>query len=145
MKIIEIIKNNKQVLGVAKFNCERVLMELLTFEERLTECRLKLGLSQMKLALKCGLTQAAIAQYESETRRPSFDQLWSLADALKITVNYLIGKNETSCSDLAADSRISEMMEGMWTFSEKQKYQLFRVYEFLASRYEKETGATVLE
>ena len=117
----------------------------LTFEERLTECRLKLGLSQVKLALKCGLTQAAIAQYESGTRRPSFDQLWSLADALKVTVNYLIGKNETSCSDLAADSRISEMMEGMWTFSEKQKYQLFRAYEFLASRYEKETGTAVLE
>ena len=52
--------------------------------------RRNLGLSQAQLAEKCGITQQAIHLIEKGARKPSFDTLLKLAEALKVTVNDLV-------------------------------------------------------
>ncbi len=63
-----------------------------TFGERLRRTREDKGLSQGDLAHKTGLQPSAISHFESGRRSPSFDNLKRLADALAVTIDYLMGR-----------------------------------------------------
>lgn len=58
---------------------------------RLKEVRTAKGLSQRKLANKVGISQQAIAMYETHRREPKQETWQALADALGVTVPYLQG------------------------------------------------------
>jgi transcriptional regulator with XRE-family HTH domain len=105
---------------------------------RIHDRRLKLKMTQTQLAQKANLTPAAISQFESGTRKPSFDTLSSLADALKVTTDYLLGKKEQSYDDLLADPKVSIMFRGIMEFPEKDKETMFEFYEFLKAKNERE-------
>lgn len=62
------------------------------FSERLRAAREKRGLSQGDLASRAGLQASAISHFETGTRKPSFDNLRRLADALDVTTDYLLGR-----------------------------------------------------
>lgn len=62
------------------------------FPQRLQALREKRGLSQEELAKRSGLQPTAISHFETGTRKPSFDNLRRLADALETTVDYLMGR-----------------------------------------------------
>lgn len=62
------------------------------FPRHLREAREKRGLSQGDLARRTGLKASAISHFETGTRKPSFDNLRRLADALEITTDYLLGR-----------------------------------------------------
>lgn len=62
------------------------------FPQRLRAARELRGLSQGELALKARLQPSAVSHFETGTRRPSFDNLRRLADALGITTDYLLGR-----------------------------------------------------
>lgn len=62
------------------------------FPERLRTAREKRGLSQGELAARAGLQPSAISHFETGTRKPSFDNLRRLADALEATTDYLLGR-----------------------------------------------------
>ncbi|MXV84576.1 helix-turn-helix transcriptional regulator, partial [Candidatus Poribacteria bacterium] len=93
--------------------------------------RHELKLTQTELAKVANLTPAAISQFESGARKPSFKTLSSLSDALKVTTDYLLGKANKSYDDLLADPKISAMFKGMMEFTEKDKETLYEFYEFL--------------
>ena len=101
---------------------------------RIKNRRLDLKMTQTQLAEKATLTPAAISQFESGARKPSFDTLSSLADALKVTTDYLLGKKEQGYDDLLADPRVSVMFRGIMELSEKDKETMFEFYEFLKSK-----------
>lgn len=64
------------------------------FAERLRHARETLrGLTQSQLAEKTGLPATSISHFENPegTRKPSFDNLRRLANALDVTTDYLIG------------------------------------------------------
>jgi transcriptional regulator with XRE-family HTH domain len=61
------------------------------FAARLREVRERLGLSQAQLAERTGLQPSAIAHFEAERRKPSFDNVRRLAKALLISADYLLG------------------------------------------------------
>lgn len=66
------------------------------FAERLRHARETLrGLTQSQLAEKTGLPATSISHFENPegTRKPSFDNLRRLANALDITTDYLIGRS----------------------------------------------------
>ena len=98
--------------------------------------RRELNLTQTELAKVANLTPAAISQFESGARKPSFKTLSSLSDALKVTTDYLLGKTEKSYDDLLADPKISAMFRGMMEFTEKDKETLYEFYEFLKTKAE---------
>src|ERR1700730_2085399 len=64
------------------------------FPERLRSARDKRGLNQSELAKRAGLQASAISHFETGARKPSFDNLKRLADALEVTTDYLLGRVE---------------------------------------------------
>ena len=92
------------------------------------------SITQTELAKQSSLTPAAISQFESGTRKPSFDTLSNLADALKVTTDYLLGKRRESYDDLLADPKVSMMFKGMMELPEKDKEMMFEFYQFLRTR-----------
>ncbi len=62
------------------------------FPARLRAAREKRNLSQGDLASRTGLQASAISHFETATRKPSFDNLRRLADALDVTTDYLLGR-----------------------------------------------------
>ena len=59
---------------------------------RLERFRNDAGLSQTQLAAAVGTSQSAISQMESGDRKPSFDMLRRLAQALNISTAHLLGE-----------------------------------------------------
>jgi transcriptional regulator with XRE-family HTH domain len=53
------------------------------------------GLSKAKVAAESGLDPAVLSHFEAGTRKPSFENLKKLADALKVTTDYLLGRSDT--------------------------------------------------
>ncbi|MDP3608024.1 MAG: helix-turn-helix transcriptional regulator [Methylophilus sp.] len=67
------------------------------FAERLRDARERLrGLKQTQLAEKAGLPVTSISHFENPegTRKPSFDNLRRLANALDVTTDYLLGLSD---------------------------------------------------
>src|SRR6516162_932375 len=62
------------------------------FAERLRIARATRELSQEGLAKRANLQATAISHFETGTRKPSFDNLRRLADALDVTTDYLLGR-----------------------------------------------------
>ena len=101
---------------------------------RIRKQRMKLGITQTALAKAAKLTPAAISQFESGSRKPSFDALLKLAKALKITTDYLLGLKRPSYEDILADPKISAMFRGIMRLSERDKETIIEFYEFIKSR-----------
>ena len=63
------------------------------FQERLRTAREQLRKwSQSELAGRAGLPPSSIAHFETGSRKPSFDTLRRLANALEVTTDYLLGR-----------------------------------------------------
>ena len=64
------------------------------FAERLKQVRLAKGLKGPQLAEKISVSKAAISQFESGKSRPCLDVLARLADALDVSVDFLLGRTD---------------------------------------------------
>lgn len=84
------------------------------FRKRLVETRKLRGCSQEGLATKAGLPPTTISHFESGKRKPSFDNLRKLGDALEVSIDFLMG-------------RVDEHQSG----STKETVEIFRDYENL--------------
>jgi transcriptional regulator with XRE-family HTH domain len=62
------------------------------FPARLKSARDLRGLNQDQLAARSGLQSSAISHFETGGRKPSFDNLKRLADALGVSTDYLLGR-----------------------------------------------------
>jgi transcriptional regulator with XRE-family HTH domain len=80
------------------------------FPERLRAAREKRGLSQGELAARAGLQASAISHFETGSRKPSFDNLRRLADALNVTTDYLLGR-VTEAEALAGSDKLHRHLE----------------------------------
>lgn len=99
--------------------------------DRIRECRESKGLSKTDLSEKTGLTIAAISQFESGERAPSMESLKKLADALEISVDYLIGIAEE-----ISDSNIKAIFRGLEKLTKKDKEEMIHFYQFLKARHD---------
>ena len=88
------------------------------FPERLRTAREHRELSQGGLADRAGLQASAVSHFETAGRKPSFDNLKKLADALNVSTDYLLGRTAE--------------MEG----SAKTGDRLHRHYAGLSSEYQ---------
>lgn len=61
------------------------------FKDRLKELRIENNLSQTELAKQSGLSQAAIAKWESGDRTPNMHCIIILTKFFKTDANYLLG------------------------------------------------------
>lgn len=73
------------------------------FPKRLRAARERRGLSQGELAERAGWQASAVSHFETGTRKPSFDNLKRLADALDVTTDYLLGRVDDPAGLAGAD------------------------------------------
>jgi transcriptional regulator with XRE-family HTH domain len=64
--------------------------------QTIIDCRKAKGLTQEQLAKLLGVTQGTVSQWENGLTHPAFNMLPRLANALGVTVDELIGKEEAS-------------------------------------------------
>lgn len=74
------------------------------FSVRLRSAREKRDLNQGELAKRAGLQPSAVSHFETGSRKPSFDNLRRLADALKVSTDYLLGRVSEEESLAGADT-----------------------------------------
>jgi transcriptional regulator with XRE-family HTH domain len=65
------------------------------FGTRLKEARERQGLSQAQLADRAEMQPSAIAHFEANRRKPSFENVRRLAKALTVSSDYLLGVQAT--------------------------------------------------
>lgn len=68
----------------------------MTFGEKLRTTRLSLNISQSELAQKTGISERSLYTYEQSGILPRSNNLKKLADALNVSVSYLLDENETN-------------------------------------------------
>ena len=65
------------------------------FGARLKEARERQGLSQAELGDRAGMQPSAIAHFEANRRKPSFENVRRLATALGVSSDFLLGVQAT--------------------------------------------------
>lgn len=78
------------------------------YSKRIKELRLEKKLSQQELGDMIGITKVSICGYENGTRTPSLETFDILADILKTSTDYLLGRTdkrniETKQQDISID------------------------------------------
>lgn len=66
------------------------------FYKKLKELRSKKDISQAELARSLGMSQQAIAKWETEKATPDPEMLIKIADFFGVTTDYLLGRDETN-------------------------------------------------
>jgi transcriptional regulator with XRE-family HTH domain len=79
-----------------------------TFGQRLREIRETRELSQSDLARLAGMQPSAIAHFEADRRKPSFDNTRALAQALKVTTDYLLGTAQATATAFRDEGKLSD-------------------------------------
>lgn len=87
--------------------------------DQIKNYRLSVGLTQLKLAKKTGLSPAAISQYESGTRTPTVEAIKKIAEVLEISVDVLVG---------------SEALPSEEQKKEIEDFSMFRKYKGLSEQ-----------
>ena len=67
----------------------------MTFGEKLKTVRLSLNLSQSELSEKTGISERSLYTYEQTGILPRSNNLRKLAEALNVSVSYLLDEEET--------------------------------------------------
>lgn len=67
-----------------------------TFGARLREMRNSRDLTQSELARLAGMQPSAIAHFEADRRKPSFDNVRALSKALQVSSDLLLGSSEAT-------------------------------------------------
>ena len=70
------------------------LIYMLDFGSHLKTVRKSKGFTQKQLAEAIGATEAGVQNYERGARKPTFDMLIALANALDVSLDYLVGRSD---------------------------------------------------
>ena len=98
-----------------------------SFEKRLVDARTRLNISQSDLASKTFLSRPQINYFETGARKPDIDKLKSIADALNVSIDYLLCRtNNRDISNTTISNKIGlsdESIDKLKQFTEKDNYQ----------------------
>ena len=93
----------------------------MTFGDRIILIRKQLKWSQDDLAKKIGTSAPIIGRYEREEIKPSIDVAAKLADALGVTLDYLLGKSD----NMILDKKNLQRLEDIEQLPEEDKHNIF--------------------
>ncbi len=83
------------------------------FKARLRTARELRELSQGELAKRAGLQASVVSHFETGTRKPSFDNLKRLADALRVTTDYLLARTDDMEGSVVSADRLHRHYAGL--------------------------------
>ncbi len=104
------------------------------FAERLRTARELRKLSQSELAQQTNLQPSAVSHFETGRRSPSFQNLKTLADALKVTTDFLIGRTDDFTNSSAVSLKLLRHAERM---SDEDLKTLTSMAEMMARKQKK--------
>jgi transcriptional regulator with XRE-family HTH domain len=81
----------------------------MTFGEKLAYCRKQKKSSQQELGKISGISGDIIGKYERDEMKPSIETAKKLADALEISLDYLVGDAELKMLDKKTLQRIQDI------------------------------------
>lgn len=113
------------------------------FGEKVRVKRQEKSLTQAELAKKAGITQATISRVESgEMLQLGSDKLRSLAKALDVSVDFLVGKiDRMEFHDSLINDQIAKVIfRGYEKLSEERKRQVLEYVEFLVKQEKSKRG-----
>ena len=104
---------------------------------RIKRCRLALGMSKARLASKAGLSRPTITYYENHQTTPTLQSLRKLANALGVTVDYLVGieKDPKDSGDL----KIRLLFKNIGELNEQEILLMEEMYDRIRKRNGKRT------
>lgn len=80
-----------------------------TIGARLKELREKRGFTQMEIAGLLGMNRANFSHYERNTAMPPADVLGQMADILRVTTDYILGRSNLDVSDNNSRTLLSDI------------------------------------
>lgn len=110
--------------------------------KRLTALRKKRSLTQEELAIKVNTTKGTISNYENGHSTPPHETLVALADTLKTTTDYLLGRsNQASAIDTPEEPVVQLLMRSKDEMSPESFDRLSRVIEELTKSFVEEVDS----
>ena len=98
------------------------------FPQRLVLLRNEHNVTQEELGEVLGVSKGSVSKYEKGTAKPSYKNLWEIADYFHVSVDYLIGKSDAFQADPVEQVFINDVLE---LFEELDQEQKDRMLEFL--------------
>ena len=81
------------------------------------------------MAEKTDLTVSAISQFENGDRDPNLESLNKLANALEVSTDYLIGREEK-----LSDDNVKAMFRGVQNMDAKTKMEMLGFFQYLQAK-----------
>jgi transcriptional regulator with XRE-family HTH domain len=91
----------------------------------IADLRKEKDMSQTELANKTGISQVMVGKYERGDASPSIEVAKKIADALEVSLDYLVGEGVNSKFDKSTLKRIEEIQQ----LEEDKKKTLFDVID----------------
>ena len=96
------------------------------FGERLVLVRKKKKISQDELAKAIGVHAPVIGRYERNEVKPSIDVATKMAEALEVSLDYLVG-----LADVELDNAITKKIISIQSLNEEDKSMVFKTIDAL--------------
>lgn len=103
------------------------------FSERLKKLRKDIGLTQVDVASKLGISQQAYASWERGAKKPTQDNLVNIAQILNVSVDYLVGNSQETSDELDNIELLFRMNSKGLTDEEKEIFKK-ELIEFMKER-----------
>lgn len=84
----------------------------MSFGKRLKSLLAKKRQSQMDFALRLGITRSRLCNYINDRSEPDYATLCTIAEALQVSVDYLLGRNGIQDSDFQGSRIFSDFIIG---------------------------------
>ena len=105
--------------------------------ENLKEIREKKNMSQINLSVKVGLSQEVLSHYEIGNNKPNVDNLLKLADCLKCSTDYLLGRTNNPAPIEFLDEKdleLADVIAKYTAMSKDDKKLLITYMDFLLKK-----------
>ena len=99
-------------------------MKSITFGKRLTEVRKDKKMSQDEVGKLVGVHGAVIGRYEREEVKPSIEMATQLAEALEVSLDYLVGS-----TDILLDKSIVAKILDIQKLKENDRQHVFALLD----------------
>ena len=104
--------------------------------ERIKELRAEAGLSQAELAERVGAGDARqISRYENGRITPSLDAIAGIAEALNVSLDYLVIEGQPRRPLHVADHGLAERLAGLSELDPEDRASLLRVLDALLTKH----------
>jgi transcriptional regulator with XRE-family HTH domain len=108
-------------------------VERSAFGQRLFNARKARGVTQQELAGKIGITKRMVANYEGDSEGPAVERLTAIAQALNVTVSYLLGESTQKSTEPEVPATLRKHVEKLKNLPPKEQKTIFHMIE-LATR-----------